>query len=139
MAEEPLDSHPARYWHKLEDGRIQCDLCPRFCRLHQDQRAFCFVRARQDDQIVLTTYGPGGMSKAAQWWNVSAGASGSSQISRKLRVPSRAPDHAKGGDTLSPSQVYFFGMSPPCRKAALVSLNGMSASVIFGLRSELPT
>lgn len=57
MAEEPLDSHPARYWHKLEDGRIQCDLCPRFCRLHEGQRAFCFVRARQGDQIVLTTYG----------------------------------------------------------------------------------
>jgi len=57
MAEEPLDSHPARYWHKLEDGRIQCDLCPRFCRLHEGQRAFCFVRARHGDQIVLTTYG----------------------------------------------------------------------------------
>lgn len=54
---ESFGSQPARYWHKLEDGRIQCDLCPRFCRLHEGQRAFCFVRARQDDQIVLTTYG----------------------------------------------------------------------------------
>ena len=52
-----FDSHPARYWHKLEDGRIQCDLCPRFCKLHEGQRAFCFVRARHGDQIVLTTYG----------------------------------------------------------------------------------
>src|ERR1019366_5804530 len=52
-----FDSHPAQYWHKLDDGRIQCDLCPRFCRLHEDQRAFCFVRARQGDQMVLTTYG----------------------------------------------------------------------------------
>ena len=34
-----FDSHPAQYWHKLDDGRIQCDLCPRFCRLHEDQRA----------------------------------------------------------------------------------------------------
>ena len=51
------NSHPARYWHKLDDGRIQCDLCPRFCKLHEGQRAFCFVRARQGDQIVLTTYG----------------------------------------------------------------------------------
>ena len=50
-------SHPALYWHKLDDGRIQCDLCPRFCKLHEGQRAFCFVRARQGDQIVLTTYG----------------------------------------------------------------------------------
>ena len=42
-----FDSHPAQYWHKLDDGRIQCDLCPRFCRLHEGQRAFCFVQARQ--------------------------------------------------------------------------------------------
>ena len=48
---------PGRYWHPLEDGRIQCDLCPRFCKLHEGQRGLCFVRARQDDQIVLTTYG----------------------------------------------------------------------------------
>lgn len=54
---ESFESHPARYWHKLEDGRVQCDLCPRFCKLHEGQRAFCFVRARRDDQIVLTTYG----------------------------------------------------------------------------------
>ena len=45
------------YWHRLEDDRIQCDLCPRFCRLNEGQRGLCFVRARQDDAIVLTTYG----------------------------------------------------------------------------------
>jgi pyruvate formate lyase activating enzyme len=49
--------HPARFWHKLADGRIQCDVCPRLCKLHDGQRAFCFVRARQGDAIVLTTYG----------------------------------------------------------------------------------
>jgi len=48
---------PTKYWHKLDDGRIQCDLCPRFCKLHEGQRGFCFVRACQDGQIVLTTYG----------------------------------------------------------------------------------
>ena len=48
---------PTRYWCRLEDGRIQCDLCPRFCKLHEGQRGFCFVRACQDGQIVLTTYG----------------------------------------------------------------------------------
>jgi len=46
----------------IEDGRIQCDLCPRFCRLHDGQRAFCFVRARKGDQIVSTTYG-----QSTQW------------------------------------------------------------------------
>ncbi|MFQ5642559.1 MAG: AmmeMemoRadiSam system radical SAM enzyme [Thiogranum sp.] len=46
-----------KYWHKLEDGRIQCDLCPRFCKLHAGQRGLCFVRENLDDAIVLTTYG----------------------------------------------------------------------------------
>ena len=53
----PFDIKPGRYWHVLEDGRIQCDVCPRYCKLHEGQRGLCFVRARQSDQIVLTTYG----------------------------------------------------------------------------------
>ncbi len=47
----------ARYWHPLDDGRIQCDLCPRFCRLREGQRGLCFVRARAGDKLLLTTYG----------------------------------------------------------------------------------
>ena len=47
----------ARYWHALSDGRLQCDLCPRFCRLRDGQRGLCFVRGRRDDELVLTTYG----------------------------------------------------------------------------------
>jgi pyruvate formate lyase activating enzyme len=54
---ERLEGVAGRYWHKLGDGRIQCDLCPRFCKLREGQRGLCFVRARQDDEIVLTTYG----------------------------------------------------------------------------------
>jgi pyruvate formate lyase activating enzyme len=46
-----------RYWHRLEDGRIQCDVCPRACKLRDGQRGLCFVRAREGDEIVLTTYG----------------------------------------------------------------------------------
>ncbi len=48
---------PGRYWHRLDDGRVQCDLCPRFCRLREGQRGLCFVRARAGDGMVLTTYG----------------------------------------------------------------------------------
>jgi len=53
------DQHtvPARYWHTLDDGRIQCDLCPRFCKLHEGQRGLCFVRGMHEGQLVLTTYG----------------------------------------------------------------------------------
>ncbi len=46
-----------RYWHMLDDGRVQCDLCPRYCKLHEGQRGLCFVRARQAGKMVLTTYG----------------------------------------------------------------------------------
>ncbi len=52
-----LSGRPARWWKTLPDGRIQCDLCPRECRLHEGQRAACFVRACQDGQMILTTYG----------------------------------------------------------------------------------
>jgi len=52
-----MTMYPGRYWHVIEDGRIQCDLCPRDCKLREGQRGACFVRQRLDDGIVLTTYG----------------------------------------------------------------------------------
>lgn len=48
---------PTKYWHALDDGRVQCDLCPRLCRMNEGQRGLCFVRMRQDNAVVLTTYG----------------------------------------------------------------------------------
>jgi len=45
------------YWHKLENNKIQCDLCPRFCKLSQSQRGLCYVRGNQNDEVVLYTYG----------------------------------------------------------------------------------
>ncbi len=46
-----------RWWHACDDGRVQCDICPRACRLHEGQRGLCFVRGREGDEIVSTTYG----------------------------------------------------------------------------------
>jgi pyruvate formate lyase activating enzyme len=46
-----------QWWHRLDDGRIQCDLCPRLCKLHEGQRGFCFVRQAREGGIVLTSYG----------------------------------------------------------------------------------
>ena len=58
---KPTPHYPGRWWHLLEDGRMQCDLCPRDCRLHEGQRGACFVRMRpageSSDTMVLTTYG----------------------------------------------------------------------------------
>ena len=33
-----------RYWHMLDDGRVQCDLCPR-CKLHEGQQGLFRARA----------------------------------------------------------------------------------------------
>jgi pyruvate formate lyase activating enzyme len=52
-----LQGTKTRHWHRLDDGRLQCDVCPRFCKLRDGQRGLCFVRGRAADQIVLTTYG----------------------------------------------------------------------------------
>jgi pyruvate formate lyase activating enzyme len=49
--------HPGRWWRALPDGRVQCELCPRDCRLAEGQRGLCFVRQRQGDAMVLTTWG----------------------------------------------------------------------------------
>ena len=46
-----------RYWHRREDGRVQCDLCPRHCRLQEGQRGLCYVRQRLGDEVRLVSYG----------------------------------------------------------------------------------
>src|SRR5512132_2762819 len=57
MSSSPAFVAPTKFWHRLEDGRIQCDVCPHFCTLREGQRGLCFVRAREGDAIVLTTFG----------------------------------------------------------------------------------
>jgi pyruvate formate lyase activating enzyme len=62
-----VDPFPTRYWHHLDDGRVQCDVCPRACKLRPGQRGVCFVRGRPDaeataggvvpDGVALLTYG----------------------------------------------------------------------------------
>lgn len=46
-----------RWWHRLDDERIQCDLCPRYCRLREGQHGFCYIRQARRGEIVLTSYG----------------------------------------------------------------------------------
>ncbi|SMF94648.1 pyruvate formate lyase activating enzyme [Methylomagnum ishizawai] len=48
---------PTRYWRSLDDGRVECTLCPRFCKLHPGQRGLCFVRGNRGGKIVLLSYG----------------------------------------------------------------------------------
>jgi pyruvate formate lyase activating enzyme len=51
------ESHPTRYWHKLDDDRVQCDVCPRACKMHEGQRGLCFVRGVEAGAVKLYTYG----------------------------------------------------------------------------------
>ena len=52
-----MSAAATKHWHRLEDDRVQCDVCPRACKLREGQRGLCFVRARDGGAIVLTTYG----------------------------------------------------------------------------------
>ncbi len=54
---DPESTVDTRYWHALDGGRVQCDLCPRYCKLREGQRGLCFVRANMGGRVVLTTYG----------------------------------------------------------------------------------
>lgn len=54
---ETAQGFPTRYWRTLEDGRVECTMCPRFCKLHEGQRGVCFVRGNVDGKIVLLSYG----------------------------------------------------------------------------------
>ena len=57
LIDDPSFVVRTKHWHRLDDGRVQCDVCPRVCKLREGQRGLCFVRACHEGQIVLTTYG----------------------------------------------------------------------------------
>ena len=52
-----FDALPTRHWRFLDDGRVECTVCPRRCHLHEGQRGLCFVRGRDRDGVELYTYG----------------------------------------------------------------------------------
>jgi pyruvate formate lyase activating enzyme len=54
---QPGSMVETKYWHRVEGDRVQCDLCPRDCKLKEGQRGLCFVRANIGGKIVLTSYG----------------------------------------------------------------------------------
>jgi pyruvate formate lyase activating enzyme len=52
-----MDGHPARWWREEPDGRLLCTLCPRYCRLGEGQAGFCYIRQRQNNEIISLGYG----------------------------------------------------------------------------------
>jgi pyruvate formate lyase activating enzyme len=53
----PPDVVDTRYWHSVGEGRVQCDVCPRACRMHDGQRGLCFVRGVDDGRVKFYSYG----------------------------------------------------------------------------------
>ncbi|MCP4395614.1 MAG: AmmeMemoRadiSam system radical SAM enzyme [Alphaproteobacteria bacterium] len=51
------DNYIARYWKAIEEGNIECYLCPRHCKLSEGQRGACFGRQNLGGKLVLTSYG----------------------------------------------------------------------------------
>jgi len=48
--------HSTQYWHAIDENKVQCDLCPRFCQLAEGQRGFCFIRLNHNHQVMLSSY-----------------------------------------------------------------------------------
>ncbi len=46
-----------KYQKILSENLVQCALCPRFCKLKEGKKGFCFVRENKNNEIVLNTYG----------------------------------------------------------------------------------
>jgi pyruvate formate lyase activating enzyme len=49
--------HPTRFWSRLDDGRVRCEVCPRLCTMHEGQRGLCFVRSCHGGEVVSTSFG----------------------------------------------------------------------------------
>lgn len=47
----------ARFWHSLPNKKIQCDLCPRACKIGEGKRGFCHGRVNENGTLVAETYG----------------------------------------------------------------------------------
>lgn len=49
----------AQLYAILDDGRVQCRLCPRKCRIAEGNTGFCGVRGTRGGRLVTLTYGKG--------------------------------------------------------------------------------
>ncbi len=49
--------HPTRFWRAVDEGRVECGVCPRRCRLRDGERGFCYVRGNVGGAVVLHAYG----------------------------------------------------------------------------------
>ena len=50
-------SHLARWWKQQKDGKILCSLCPRYCKIADDQSGFCYIRKNESGKLYSYGYG----------------------------------------------------------------------------------
>jgi anaerobic selenocysteine-containing dehydrogenase len=48
---------PARFWKKLPQKRIECELCPKHCKVEDRERGFCGVRENRDGEYMTLVWG----------------------------------------------------------------------------------
>jgi pyruvate formate lyase activating enzyme len=52
-----VNAHPGRWYDVEPDGRLLCTLCPRYCRLHDGQAGFCYIRKAENGKMWSLGYG----------------------------------------------------------------------------------
>ena len=46
-----------RYYHKLDDGRVECLLCPHHCHISEGRTGICRSRSNEGGVLVSEVYG----------------------------------------------------------------------------------
>jgi pyruvate formate lyase activating enzyme len=52
-----MDLKEAKWWHRTENNKILCTLCPRYCKIGEGQSGFCFIRQNRDGKLYSLGYG----------------------------------------------------------------------------------
>jgi len=47
----------AQWWEPVENGKILCTLCPRYCKIGEGQPGFCYIRQNHNGKLYSIGYG----------------------------------------------------------------------------------
>lgn len=47
----------AKWWAPLDNHKVVCNLCPRYCKIGENQTGFCFIRKNEAGKLVTLGYG----------------------------------------------------------------------------------
>ena len=52
-----METYECRYYQRLDNGRVECQLCPHHCRIAEGKRGLCRSRRNQRGVLVSDVYG----------------------------------------------------------------------------------